>query len=228
MAAQDFLPKTDALRLAWLAKFKDKFGTYATGLGLATELPNVTRDYDTFLYLLNTVDQFKSEAQERVKYKKLMADGKLGAPQPTPPNPTTLTPPANIAPPAIFPRLRLLVQRIKLSPAYNTAIGTDLGIIGKSETPGVAKPSLTATTTPGVLTVTLKFVKATYSGVQLEVERGNTPGFVVAANAIVSPFAHSLPPATPGMPETRRYRARFLKGNAPVGEYSDVVTVVVG
>jgi hypothetical protein len=28
------------------------------------------------------------------------------------------------------------------------------------------------------------------------------------------------------MPEMRRYRARFLKGNKPVGLYSDIVSVV--
>ncbi|MBS1796802.1 MAG: hypothetical protein JSS81_23430 [Acidobacteria bacterium] len=47
-----------------------------------------------------------------------------------------------------------------------------------------------------------------------------------AALAGRMPALHSTPPAAVNRPEVRRYRARYLKGNKPVGHYSDIITVV--
>jgi len=43
---------------------------------------------------------------------------------------------------------------------------------------------------------------------------------------LASPAEDRTPPAATGTPEVRRYRARYLKGNEPVGSYSDIVSVV--
>ncbi|MBC8142054.1 MAG: hypothetical protein H7Y38_11510 [Armatimonadetes bacterium] len=75
---------------------------------------------------------------------------------------------------------------------------------------------------------TVKFVKGCFDGIQLEMATGSSPGFVVVGSVLQSPFAHNAAPSATGTPEMRRYRARFVKGNVAVGEYSDIVSVLVG
>ncbi|MBC8143187.1 MAG: hypothetical protein H7Y38_17310 [Armatimonadetes bacterium] len=54
------------------------------------------------------------------------------------------------------------------------------------------------------------------------------PDFVVVAVALTSPFAHNFGFTTDNVPEVLQYRARFIKGNVALGDYSDVVSVLVG
>ena len=40
-----------------------------------------------------------------------------------------------------------------------------------------------------------------------------------------SPYLDSRDPLAVGVPELRRYRLRYIKSDAPIGDYSDVITV---
>ncbi len=89
----------------------------------------------------------------------------LGTTVTAPPATPNLPAPATLVAPGIIPRVRLLVQKIKLSNGYNASIGQDLGIIGKSPTPpdpATVRPVITATVLPGL--VQIKFVKGAFAG----------------------------------------------------------------
>lgn len=230
MPASDYLPKSDNDRIVWYNNFTAKFASYAGTLGfVAADVTAVNTDSATFAYLVNAAQQYKDEYAERIAYKKIMADGKLGVATPAAPIAPTIAPPTPIAPPAIIARTRVLVARIKTSPGYSAAIGRDLGVIGTGEpAPIIIKPSITVTSPMGVNVATVKFAKGRFDGVSLEWNRGVGGAFVVVAIALTSPFEHNFGFTTNGVPEVLTYRARFVKGNVTVGDYSDVVSVLVG
>jgi hypothetical protein len=49
---------------------------------------------------------------------------------------------------------------------------------------------------------------------------------VISDKFIKTPAEDDTPTLTPNTPEVRRYRGRFLEGNNPVGQFSDIASIV--
>jgi len=227
MPNTDYLPKTDNDLLVWFNSFQLKFVTYGPTLGFtAADVTGISDDYKMLAYIVQAAELIRNESQARTSYKNVVRDGPLGTVQPTPPSVPTLTPPATIVAPGIIPRLRALIQRLKTHPAYTDSIGSDLGVIATaaaaSTTP--AKPSATATAEPGS-SVRIDWTKGSFDGVLVESQRGDEMVWASLGTDLQSPYNDTRAALHPGTPEVRRYRLRYLKGDNPVGDNSDIMTV---
>ena len=223
----DYLPKTDNDLLVWFNNFQSKFGTYGPTLGFtAADVTGVTDDYNMLAFVIHAAEAVRNESQARTSYKTVLRDGPLGTIQPALPTIPPLPVPGTIVGPGIIPRLRAIVQRIKTQPPYTESIGNDLGIIatatGVSAT--TSRPTATATAEPGSA-VRIDWVKAGFDGVLVEGQRAGEAAWTLLGMDLLSPYTDTRGPLQSGVPEMRRYRLRYVKGDVPVGDYTDTMTV---
>ena len=222
-------PRTDSELVIWLNNFANVFETHAETLGFTTAEVTALRNDTANVnhHIGEVVPTFKAALQARVAYKTLLMNGPLGATGgPPPPIPAVGAPPTLVAP-GILPRLRQLIQRIQLSPAYNPALGLELGIVapgggtGGPTTP--PKPTAKAVALPNSQ-VRIDFVKGGFSGVLIEGRRTGEDAWALLGTDNFSPYIDTRPPLTPGAAEVREYRLRYLERDEPVGDYSDIIS----
>ncbi|MBC7821454.1 MAG: hypothetical protein IAG10_31590 [Planctomycetaceae bacterium] len=124
-------------------------------------------------------------------------------------------------------RQRARANRSKNAPAYTTTMGELLGILGPENTTDLTneKPTLQASSiNPG--SATIGFNKSISGGIRLESKRGAETAFSFLAIDTSSPYVDNRANAAPG-PETRQYRAQYILGDDPIGNFSNVLTVTV-
>lgn len=225
--AETYLPIGDSELVVWFGNFQSKLSGYASTLGVAaSEVSAVGADYDQFVYTVNQVEVFKIKTRERVAYKDTLKDGPLGAPAaPAPALPTFGAEPAPV-PPGIVPRLRALVQRIKNHPNFSEAMGRDLGILAPAPPPpGVPKPTVRNARPLPMGQIEVVYSKGKFTGVLIESRRAGENAWSRLDKSFRSPFTDERALLTANQPELRDYRLRYLDGDQPAGDYSDVVTV---
>ncbi|MFL6258033.1 MAG: hypothetical protein ACJ74T_23735 [Pyrinomonadaceae bacterium] len=225
------IPRTDNELMVWLNNFANSFAAHAAALGFnEAEVAQVRADASMLSYLVgDLVPIYKAALNTRTSYKALIMNGPVGETGGDPPAvPSVATPPATVAP-GVVPRLRRLIQRIQVAPAYTDAIGSDLGITG-GETSGPsapassAKPKVTATSLAGG-GVRVEFNKAGFDGVRVESRRAGELVWQSLGTDNFSPYTDERPPLEAGKPEVREYRLRFVERDEAVGDWSDIVTV---
>ncbi len=223
------IPRTDTELALWLTNFSTSFGAHAAALGFAeADVNSVKADAAMLNFIVgDLLPTYKSALQARTSFKNMMVNGPGGASAvAVPAPPSTGTAPAPVAP-GILARLRVLVQRIQLSPGYNAAVGIELGIAGPEGGPAAPeaapKPTLKARANgPGAVQV--DFTKERYDGVLIESRRAGEEDWQSLGPDNYSPYIDERPPREGGRPEVRQYRARYLLRDQPTGEWSDIVT----
>lgn len=223
------IPRSDAELALWLTNFSTSFEAHAAALGFTqADVDAVKADTAMVTFLVGDfVPTFKTAFQARNSHKNLMISGPIGTvPLAVPPPPTTGPVPAAV-PTGIVARLRILIQRIQLSPTYTKAIGIELGIVGGEGGPSapdaLPKPKLRAHSNgPG--TVQVDFTKERFDGVLIESRRADEDDWQSLGLDAYSPYIDDRPPLQAGRPEVRQYRARYMQRDQPTGEWSDIVT----
>ncbi len=127
---------------------------------------------------------------------------------------------------ACVARARQRGGQIKASPAYTTAIGEDCRFVapsgdGDESTP---KPVLKATVQTD-FAVTLKFAMYNHDQIEIQSQRAGETEWTTIGFDTNSPYTDARAPLVAGQPENRRYRARYIKNDNPVGEWSDIIEV---
>ncbi len=204
MAKQDYIPKPDGDLIAWHDNFKTQVVAVAATFGLATAETDAVTAANTDLHAeFNASQSAKAMAQARNTEKSdAFTAGVTSA--------------------------RALANRIKTHPAYTTAFGQQLGIIGAEDTTDLTQqqPTLKAqAVTPG--SATIGFNKSVSSGVRLLSKRGAEAAFSFLAIDTASPYIDTRPNLVAGGPESRQYQAQYLNGDDPVGNLSDIVNITV-
>jgi hypothetical protein len=227
MARQDYLPNAEDQLVVWFANLAAKLPGYATLLEIAsTDVLAVESDALFVAAVVNYAEAVRLDLKETTAFKNLELYGPLGGAIPTLPggaDPITLSPRA----PGIIPRTRALVQRVKAAAHYTQAIGQDLGVVGpEASEPLTVKPTGRAFAS-GPHEATVEFRKGGFDGVLIECRRAGEAAFALLAFDTYSPYVDNRPPLVPGQPEAREYRMRYRKADEAVGEYSDVMSVVV-
>lgn len=224
------IPKSEPELVIWLKNFAKNFSTHGPTLGFtAAEIAAVQADAEMFEYLVaDSLPAYKAHLDARYSYKNTIKNGPIGTPGGAPPPaPTVGAAPATVAP-GILPRLRQLVQRIKIAPNYTTDIGDTLGITGKDEgnapDPNTAKPTAKVTALP-LNQVRIDFVKSGFDGVWIESRRQNETDWTFLAIDLYTPYLDTRAPAQGSSPEQREYRLRFYDNDAPTGQWSDTINV---
>jgi hypothetical protein len=225
------IPRTEPELVIWFKQFAQSFATHGPALGFtAAEVTAVENDSLMLDFLISTMlPTYKAGLQARSAYKTLIKDGPVGATAGAFPSAPELVVPLVTVAPGILPRLRQLVQRIKLAPGYTESIGNNLGITGEdtgSGTPDMdtVKPAFTAMPQPGAH-VRIDFEKRRFDGVLIESRRTGETNWTQLGIDLYSPFMDTRAPAQPNTPENREYRLRYYDGDEAVGQWSNIIPV---
>lgn len=221
--AGTWLPKAEGALVVWFINFAAKFSGYAATLGMGLpETGAVNADLAALQYLVNMSATAKTRTEDINDYKRqlIYGPGPIGA---YPTAPTFGAAPAQVLA-NIIQRLDVIVARAKASPNYTTAMGEDMGIEAPASVPGADPLELVPAARPNS-EVEVGFNKQNYDGVHLEGQRGNEVTWTVLGNDAFSPYVDTRAPLVAGQPEVRKYRGRYLDGDTPIGDWSDIVQV---
>lgn len=210
---------------AWCLNFANNIGIVGASLGLtAAEIQLILKDNTVVQFLAYSaieVDTYRAAVQQ---YRTIITEGNIGSPTPAFPQAITPTLPEPI-PTGIWERLDGYVKRIRVAPAYTDEIGALLGIIpsGPGPTPeNEMKPELTPTSLPNSL-VQVKFVRGQSDGVVIEMSLDNGT-WSEAGRYFKSPANLVVPENPAKSPRAVALRARYVDGDNPIGQFSNIVT----
>lgn len=238
MAKQNWFPKKESDRRTLLNNLADKLpGAYATKYGLtADELTTLGNFRLWYNWILDTLEAIRQKAQGYTGFRDALGYGKGTASGPItlppalalPTVPSTGSPPVMITPLANGWKFTAsLVNRIKGHAAYAEADGQDLGIIGAEEAgadPETTKPDLKLVRAAGGH-IEVQWKKSGFTGIRLEVDRGNGQWVFLAIDT--EPHYVDTLALTPGTTALWKYRALYLDGDQPFGQWSDTAQIAV-
>lgn len=227
MAKQFYLPSTDEGRATWLNNLALKLSNHAATLGISDAIvTSVQNDAKMFNYMVNLVNSFKTGLSERVGYKDIIK----GGPESTSVGPVPVfnhTPPPTVVPAGIFIRVRRLVQNIKSNSNYNESIGGDLGIIGAEtdESTLDMKPVLKIKMNAGKPEIIWK--KGNADSIDIYVDRGDGKSFIYLANDSTPNYTDNTLLSDGMNMNEWKYKAIYRIKDEQVGQFSDVISVMV-
>lgn len=226
-----YFPTSLQERAAWFDNFATAIQPIGASLGLSVaELAQITADNAVMQFLAEMDIEVNDYASAVRNFRKVITESDIGDPVPVFPADLTPTVPAAV-PTGIFERLDAFVKRIRVAPAFTPVIGSTLGINrkgvdsgGEQIGDGSLQPTITATVEPGNL-VNVKFVRGKYDGVLIETQLDNQTTWNDAGRYPKSPAALSIVQNSDKLPRSVQVRARYLDGNDPVGDWSQIETV---
>jgi hypothetical protein len=227
----DYLPTNETNLDTWLLNFSTKAEASGDQHGFSSdEIKRIKDDYSVLHSLVQGSENVRVNQKEYVAYKKIIVFGRATDPTPNFPTMTSPTTPAFAVgiESGIVKRIRAFVKRLKASANYNEAVGQDFQVINPTTDKFIAataKPVLKIKASANSM-VEISFVKSESDGIELEIQRGNDTSWMRIGKFIKTPAEDDTPTITPNTPEVRRYRGRFLEGNKPVGQFSDIVSIV--
>ena len=223
----DYIPTREADLMVWFADHAAGVATHGATVGLsAAEITQAADDAATAAHAGNGRSLYESKKQEFSAYKELLLYSDLNTPLPgTPAAPAVGTLPLGALAAGVA-RARQRAGQIKASPAYTTAIGEDCRIVPPAggEGEGTPKPMLKATVETS-FTVRLTFTMRGHDQLEIQSQRAAETVWTVIGFDTNSPYVDARAPLVAGQPETRRYRARYIDDDQPVGLWSDIVEV---
>lgn len=222
-------PNTEATVNALLQIWQVKLSDHQTKYTLtAAQIAQVTDDAVVYNHLIKARNLLNEEVAEFSTYKKKIMEGDpkdTADAYPTielPELPELTNPPK----PGIEKRNQELYNYLKSHPNRTAESLAELGVSageGGSISPEDLKPLLK----PQALiddVVEIGFNKQTQTAIRIQREIG-VDNWTSVGDATSSPLLDDTP-SPDGKPEKRRYRGVYLAKNQPVGQYSDIVTVV--
>lgn len=224
-----YLPNGDDARVIWLNNFATKFSTPAIlgkyGFG-SSQAASVQADAAYFEAIVKGKNQQEKFLGSFVAHKNALRNGldanEILAPLAAP----TLTLPAAVMP-GIFERISELVAKIKGSTINTGADNLNLGIQGTVKAKAdidSAKPALTLAKSAGQPRI--EWVRKAYTAIEIQKDRGDGNWVFLAIDTVPDYIDTEALPIT-GTFATWSYRARYRKGDDPVGMWSDPVHVHV-
>lgn len=210
----------------WFQNFTTQLPNYSATLGVtAGEINTLVKDNEDFQSIAATtltLDNFRASIRQ---YRISLLEDSIGSPQPVFPFEDFSAPP-NDQPAGVFERLDILVRKIRGAPNFNEEIGEALGIMPKKSNDGNffdTPPVLKISASPGNI-VSVAFKRGASDGIHVEMRLDNGTWSSVG-NFFKSPVDIQVPTGPSEGPRFVEIRARYLDGNSPVGNNSDVVSV---
>jgi hypothetical protein len=220
-----YFPTSLAAQAAWFNNWAAGVGNVGASMGLSVaEIASVQADNTIVQFLAMTaveLDAYRSAVQQ---YRTIITEGKVGDPTPEFPAAIAPTLPTPV-PTGIWERVDGFVKRIRVAAAYTDEIGALLGIIPSGSGPvpeNEMKPELTPTSLPNSV-VQVKFVRGATDGVMIEMSLDNGT-WSEAGRYFKSPANLVVPENPEKSPRAVQIRARYVEGDSPVGQFSNIVT----
>jgi len=228
MPTSSYMPKDDNGKADLLDHVAATLPKYAALLDVtADEMTSHQADAISYRYTQNGLSRAESYYHNWTAFKNLMRDGGADIYEwPTPPllpEPLPL-----IVKPGIIPRFSLFVSRLKGHKNYTPAIGQDLRIVGAAYIidPDTWKPILSIQMKAAHPTIL--WTKGKASALEIWVDRNDGNGFVFMTINTEPNTADTAPLPPPGTSVIWKYKAIYRYHDEQVGEWSDVISVMVG
>jgi hypothetical protein len=217
--------EVSALLLLWHERMPDHQTRYNL---TAAQLAQILDDSLLYEHMMKASDLLDEDVKEFYTYKKNIMRGDPNETAGDYPKielsslPTLTNPPK----PGIEKRNQEIYNFLQVHPNRTAESLADLGIGeagGEAISPDDLKPSLKVQAAVDDK-VEIGFNKQGQTAIRIQRETGDDK-WTNVGDATTSPLVDAT--ASPdGKPEKRRYRAIYLAKNQPVGQYSDIVTVV--
>jgi hypothetical protein len=221
----DYIPKEEGALIVWATDHAAGVSTHGASVGLsAGDITQAAADATTIAHAVNGRSLYNSKAQEFTAYKDILLYGLLNTPLPSTPAPPAVGALPVAALPACVARARQRAERIKSHPNYTPAIGEDCRIVAPVSPPPPPNPTLTAIPQTDFV-VKLTFAMRKHDQIEIQSQRAGETTWSSLGFDTNSPYTDGRAPLVAGAPEERRYRARFIDNDIPVGDWSDIVVV---
>lgn len=229
--ANNYLPRTDSEKEAWLKNFANKINQYAVKYNIAAaEIADIQASLLHYSFHLNYKIQYGEYIKKLNAYLKEIKDGIAagGIPSTSPVLPT-FTPAPPVAVPGIFNRIMAIVRRIKNHIGYTTADGLDLGIdvpISKKAKPNLEtiKPSISLRLMEGGQPE-IVWARNGMDALEIWVDRGDGNDFIMLDVDTKPNYTD-----TTELPEKAalwKYKAIYRLDDKVAGRWSDIVSITV-
>jgi hypothetical protein len=230
LPSQAWFPTSIVERAAWFKNFAANVEVLGPSLGFSpAEIEQVVADNEVVQFLAAAIYQNNAYTRALQSVQRTLTQGDIGDNTPELPTPPVFSPPPMV-PTGIFERLIKTVNRVRVAPAFNAATGAVLGVNPTKTMRTVTRdhvPKIVVDPAFGGYRFTVKVAKLRMDAFEVQVRRNSSDRFEHAATGISSPFEVALTPLNPGQPEQIYVRVRMLKGNEPVGNFSNMVQVTV-
>lgn len=221
-----FVKNGDLEFVSQMNNFSEKLPNYQSVLGLsAATLTAVANDAAMMAFGATAIDTARTYKEGWTQFKDNARFGKGENLLDTFPSPVDVSSPPTAVLPGIEGRFRALVRQIKANPAYTTQMGEDLGIVQDEDNTELMQPTLTLKLDANHPLI--GFVKGGNDGINLYCKRSGQDDFSLLTFRSRSPYSDTRPNVTPGTPETRQYKAIFVKDDEEHGTQSSVVSITV-
>jgi hypothetical protein len=221
----DYIPTDEPALVIWFTDHALAVATHGATVGLsAAEITQAATDDKTVGHAVTGRSLYNSKAQEFTAYKDILLHAPLNAPLPTTPAAPVVGTLLAGALASCVARARQRAERIKAHPAYTVAIGEDCRIIAPVAGPGPTQPTLSAVALTE-FAVRLRFAMRGHDQLEIQSQRAADVAWASLAFDTNSPYIDGRAPLAANQPEQRRYRARFVDNDLPVGDWSDIVEV---
>jgi hypothetical protein len=224
---QRWFPTNRTERAAWFQNFTNNFAKVAAILGFSpAEVAAVQADNDMVQFLNTKVAAFKNYVTAVQLFQQHVTLGRNDGMTPDfPVTPSFTVPP--LTPAGIFERLERTVRRVRVAHAYSDDIGVLLGIIPSKPARLIEDevvPSLKAAGMPTNV-IEIRFTRGRMTAVDVWTKVDKSAEWTHAGIFTNSPAVIKVPD-NDGQPRAVQIRARYVLGNDPVGQYSNIVNVV--
>ena len=227
MSKSYWLAKDDSGKRDWIVHFAAELPNHAATVGVApAEVTSVQKDAAYFAYVMAAQPAFTDAAQQWTAFKNKARNGDGASMGPLPIAPVLGAPPDSVAP-GIFTRAAALGARIKKHPGYTDSIGQALDIIGAEQTVDTANAKPLLKIDLRAAHPHLKWKKGAFDGTEIWVDRGDGKGFVYLATVTGPEYLDNAPLPASGQTALWKYKAIYRLHDQHVGEWSDVVEIVV-
>lgn len=119
------------------------------------------------------------------------------------------------------------MKRIKVAPNYSDEEGQQLGIVSPKVdpiAPGTNPPVLKVSASPGNV-LNVEFTRGSSDGIRIQTSLDKSNVWNNEGTFKKSPALITIPAGEGDLPRAVQVRARFVKANDPVGDYSDIVSI---
>lgn len=208
--------------------FSTQFTIVGAGLGfLPAEIAAAQDDNTCMQGIASGAIELEAYVDAVRQYRTTVLTGDIGDPAAAFPAAPEITP-GELVPVGIYERWNKLRDRIFAAPTFTPEIGELLGIMpfgpGGPTPESEIKPIVKPTAKLGNV-VEVKFTRASFDGIELEIKIDNDVDWSNAGRFFKSPAVLNIPAGT-GLPRAVQIRGHYLIDDAPVGSNSDTVNVV--
>jgi hypothetical protein len=212
----------------WFINFTLKLTEFADELGVSAEtLKDVGDDRDTVKWLADAQAADAANSAGLRGFRDNTLYGEKNDAEPVAPVYVLPPPPAPLTK-RVIERLLELVDDIQDAAAYSPEIGAQLGIVvpqGERLAPEDWTTEIKGKALPE-MQLEIDFVRGEADGINLQFQYVGEETWQNGGNYPKRPAVITIAPKAPNAAQAVRIRGRLLKGNSPVGNYSDTINLV--